>query len=82
MKQMEEQAKKRIESRLVLEAVAVAENIEVSDEEVDAEFEKMAQTYQMEFDKLKELITDAEKKSMKEDLGVKKAADLVVEQSK
>jgi trigger factor len=79
---MEEQAKKRIESRLVLEAVAVAENIEVSDEEVDAEFEKMAQTYQMEFDKLKELITDAEKKSMKEDLGVKKAADLVVEQSK
>lgn len=82
LKQMEGQALKRIQSRLVLEAVAKAENIEVTEEEVNAEFEKMATAYQMEFEKLKEMITEVEKTNMKEDLSVQKAADFVVEASK
>ena len=82
MAQMEDQATKRIQSRLVLEAIAKAESVEVSDEEVNAEFEKMAQAYQMEFEKLKEMISDVEKDNMKEDLSVQKAAELVVELSK
>lgn len=82
LKQMEEQAKKRIQSRLVLEAVAVAENVQVSEEEIEEEFEKMAQSYKMEFDQLKEMITDAERENMKEDLSVKKAADLLTELNK
>ena len=82
LKQMEGQALKRIQSRLVLEAVAKAENIEVTEDEINAEFEKMAVAYQMEFDKLKEMITDVERTNMKEDLSVQKAADFVVEASK
>ncbi len=77
MEQMQPQALKRIQSRLVLEAVAKAENIEVSDADVDAEIEKMAGMYQMEVDKLKELISDKERTSMKADIAVSKAAEFV-----
>ena len=82
LKQMEAQALKRIQSRLVLEAIAKAEKIEVTEDEINAEFEKMAASYQMDFEKLKEMITDAERTNMKEDLSVQKAADFVVEASK
>ena len=77
--QMKPQAKKRIESRLVLEAVAAAENIEIGDEEIEAEMTRMAEAYKMELDKLKELISDDEKKNMREDLSIKKAVELVTE---
>ena len=60
MEDLEPQALKRIQSRLVLEAVVAAENIEASDEEIDKELENMASMYQMEIDKLKELIGDDE----------------------
>ena len=60
------QAVKRIETRLVLEAIAKAENIEISDEKLDEEIAKMAEAYKMEADKLKEFMGDAEKKQMKE----------------
>ena len=50
---MKPQAETRIKNRLVLEAVAKAENIEVSDEEVEAEMQKMADAYKMELDKVK-----------------------------
>jgi trigger factor len=73
------QALKRIQSRLVLEAVAEAEKIEASQEEVDEELEKMASAYQMEVEKLKELIGDEEKDRIAMDLAVRKAADFVVE---
>lgn len=77
--QLEPTAMKRIQTRLVLEAVVSAENIEVSDAEMNEEFEKMAKLYNMEIEKINELMGDAEKNSMKQDLAVQKAVDLVVE---
>ena len=71
------QALKRIQSRLVLEAVAAAENLEATDEELEAEYARMAEQYKMEVDKLKELFSDADKKNIKEDLAIQKAVDLV-----
>ena len=79
MEQMKPQALKRIQSRLVLEAVAKAEDIQVSEEEVDQEIEKMAAQYQMEVEKVKEMIGEEQRKSMKEDIAVQKAVDFVTE---
>lgn len=74
------QALKRIQSRLVLEAVAKTEQIEVTEEEMEKELSNMASMYQMELDNLKELIGDKEKEQVKTDIAVQKAIDLVVEQ--
>ena len=82
MEQVKPQAEKRIKSRLVLEAVAKAENITVSDEDFDKEVEKMAEMYQMEAAKVKESIGEEGKKQMMEDLAVQKAADFVVTEAK
>lgn len=71
------QAMKRIQSRLVLEAIVKAENITVSDEELEKEIADMAAMYQMEADKLKEIIGEKEKEQMKMDLAVQKAVDVV-----
>ncbi len=76
------QALKRIQTRLVLEAVVAAENIEISDEEFDAEIAKMAESYQMEADKVVELLGDFGKKQVKEDLCISKAAEFVVTNAK
>ena len=81
MEDLEPQALKRIQSRLVLEAVVAAENIEASDEEIDKELENMASMYQMEIDKLKELIGDDEKKQIGMDLAVQKAVEFVVQEA-
>ena len=82
MEQVKPQAEKRIKSRLVLEAVAKAENITVSDEDFDKEVAKMAEMYQMEADKVKESIGEEGKKQMMEDLAVQKAAEFVVNEAK
>lgn len=66
---------------MVLEAVVAAENIEASDEEIDKELENMASMYQMEIDKLKELIGDDEKKQIGMDLAVQKAVEFVVKEA-
>lgn len=79
LEQMKPQALKRIQSRLVLEAVVAAENITASDEEIEEELKKMAEAYQMELDKVKELIGDEQKKQLADDIAVQKAADFVVE---
>lgn len=76
--QMRPEALKRIQSRLVLEAVVAAENIEVAQEDVEKEFEKMASMYQMEVEKVKEFMGDKEIAEIKKDLAVQKAADFVV----
>ena len=81
MEDLEPQALKRIQSRLGLEAVVAAENIEASDEEIDKELENMASMYQMEIDKLKELIGDDEKKQIGMDLAVQKAVEFVVKEA-
>ena len=73
------QAMKRIQSRLVLEAIVNAENITISDEELEAEINKMAETYKMEVDKVKELLGDREKKAITMDMAVQKAVDFVVD---
>jgi trigger factor len=82
LESLKPQAVKRIQSRLVLEAVAKAENIEVSEEEMEKELTEMATMYQMEADKLKELIGEKEKEQIKADIAVQKAVDFVVAQSK
>jgi len=79
LEQMKPQALKRIQSRLVLEAVVAAENITASDEDIEEELKKMAEAYQMELDKVKELIGDEQKKQLADDIAVQKAADFVVE---
>ena len=80
--QMHPQALKRIQTRLVLEEVAKAENIQVSDERLDEEIAKMAASYQMEADKLKEYMSDHDKDQMKEDLAVQEAVDFLVAEAK
>ena len=79
---MKPEAVKRIQSRLVLEAVADKENFEVTDEDVNNEINDMASAYQMEADKLKDLLTDADKENMKRDIQVKKAVEFVTENAK
>mgnify|MGYP001864287455 FL=1 len=75
--QMKPQAMKRIQTRLVLEKIAEAENIQISDERLDEEIAKMAEMYKMEADKLKEMMGDYEKDQMKKDLAVQEAVTLV-----
>lgn len=77
--QMRPQAEKRIQSRLVLEAVAKAENIEISEEAMENEIASMAENYKMEVEKLKEFIRDAELEQIKEDLAIQEAVKLVVD---
>lgn len=80
--QVRPEATTRIQSSLVLEQIAKEENIEVTDADIDAEVEKMAKAYGMEADKLKEYMGDAEKESMKKDLAITKAVDLIMDNVK
>lgn len=82
MENLKPQALKRIQCRLVLEAVVKAENIAVSEEELDKEFETMAQNYRMEKDKLVELVGEKEKEQIKMDIAVQKAVDFVRDAAK
>jgi trigger factor len=82
LEQVEPNAKKRIESRLVLEAVVKAENIEITDDDYAKELERMAESYKMELDKIKELVTEDAAKQIKEDLAISKAVDFVVSNAK
>ena len=79
LEELEPQALKRIQSRLVLEAVVAAENIEATEEDINKEVENMASMYQMEVDKLKELIGEEEKKQIGLDMAVQKAVEFVVD---
>lgn len=80
--QMKPQALKRIQTRLVLEEVVKAENLQVSDERLDEEIAKMAAAYQMEADKLKGYMSDRDKDQMKEDIAVQEAVDFLVAEAK
>ncbi len=75
--EMRPEAVKRIKNSLVLEAVAKAENIVVSDEDFEAELKKMAEMYNMELDKVKELMGDKEAEQMKGDIAIQKAVELI-----
>lgn len=76
------QAEKRIQTRLVLEAVVKAENIVASDETVEAEFKKMAEAYKMEVEQIKGLFDEDQLAQMKEDLAVQEAIDFLVAEAK
>ena len=78
---MKEQAKLNIESRLVLEAVAEAEGVTVSDEDIEKEIQTMAENYGMPLDSMKSLVTDNERKAIETDLKVRKAVDIIVDNS-
>ncbi len=82
MEQMKPDAITRIKSSLVVEAVAAAENFEVTDEEVDEEIKKMAEAYQLEVDKFKELAGDKELDSIRRDLKNRKAVKFLAENAK
>lgn len=80
--QVRPDAEKRIQSSLVLEQIAKDENIEVTDEDVDAEIEKMAGMYGMGVEQLKGYVQDAEKESMKRDIAIQKAVELIMDNVK
>lgn len=82
LEQLKPQALKRIQSRLVLEAVAAAEKMEASEEDFEEEVKSMAEIYQMETDRVKELLGENGKKQVMEDLCIKKAVEFVVENAK
>ena len=77
MENLRPQALKRIQSRLVLEAIVKAEKIEASEEDFNKELEEMSKSYNMEIEKLREAIGEEEKKSMMADLAVSKAVDFI-----
>ena len=76
--QVRPEALQRIQSSLVLEQIAKEENIVASDEDVDAELEKMAGMYGMKVEDLKTYMGDSERESMKRDIAVKKAVEFVM----
>ena len=80
--QVKPQAEERIRTRLVLEAVAKAENIEATEEDYEEELKTMAEVYQMELDKVRDLMGEREKKNILQDLVVRKAAEFVAENAK
>ena len=78
VEEMKPEAVKRIQTRLVLEAVAKAEDIQVSDEEFDAELQKMADMYKMELSQIKEFMGEFEGMQIRSDIAIQKAVDLIV----
>lgn len=82
VEQVKPQAEARIKSRLVLEAIVKAEKIEVSEEEYEEELKSMAEVYQMEVEKIKEMLPEKSAQQIKQDIAVRKAAEFAVEHAK
>ena len=82
VEQVKPQAEERIRSRLVLEAVAKAEKLEPTEEDYEEELKTMAEVYQMETDKVRDLMGEREKKGIMQDLAVRKAAEFIAENAK
>lgn len=82
LEQVKPQAMSRIQSRLVLEAVVKAENITASEEEFEEEAKTMGEAYQMDIDRVKEVLGENGRKQAMEDICVKKALKFVVENAK
>lgn len=79
LEQLKPQAERKIKSRLCMEAVAKAENITASEEDYEEEMKVMADAYRIEVDKVKEMLGEKEKKSVMEDIAVRKAIEFVAE---
>jgi trigger factor len=80
--QVRPEALSSIQSSLVLEQIAKEENIEATDEDIDAEIEKMAEGYGMKVEDIKNYLGDSERESIGRDVKMKKAADLIMENAK
>jgi len=80
--QFKDQAEAQVKSSLVLEKISAIENVEVTDEDVEKELQTMADMYGMELDKVKTLIGENEKESIKEDLKMRKTVELIASQAK
>lgn len=80
--QLKPRAVEQIRTRLTLEAIVEAEKIEVTDEELEDELKQIAEAYQMELDKIKEMIGEAEIKSIRGDIAVRKAVEFIVANAK
>ncbi|MEG2732214.1 MAG: trigger factor [Clostridium sp.] len=80
--QMEPQALRRIKTRLVLEKIVAAENVEVSEETIEHQIDSMAASYKMEPDKLRDMMGEPEREQLKQDLKVQEAVDLLVSEAK
>jgi len=79
--QMVPNAERNIKTSLVIEAVMKAENITVSDERVDEEFKKLAESYKMKYEDLMKNVTDSQKESMKKDLSFQETVDFLVSEA-
>lgn len=79
---MKPQAEKRIKTTLVLEAIKAAEGIDVTEEEVGDKLAEMAKQYNMEVDKLKELMQDKDIENLKNDIALNKVIDMLVNKAK
>lgn len=83
MNRMKEQVRpeaiQRIQSSLVLEKIAKEENIEVTEEEIDAQIEKMASVYGMAGGKMKEFLSDEDKENIERNLSMEKAVEIIME---
>ena len=77
--QMKPRALQNIQSRLVLEAVAEAEKLEATEEDLEKEYAKMAEQYKLDVDKVKEIFGEYQKEELKKDIVIQKAAELVTE---
>ena len=82
MEQVKPEATNRIKASLVLEAIAAKEKFEISEEDVEAEISKMAEMYHMEVEKIKEIMGENEKDSIKRDLSIQAAVNLITENMK
>lgn len=82
LEQIKPQAEKRIKSKLVLEAVAEAEKIEASEEDFNEELKSMAEAYQMEVEKVREMLPEKSVSEIRADIAIRKAAEFVVEKAK
>ncbi len=80
--QYKDQAKKRIEGRLVLEAIVEAEKIEINDEDREKGYQELAERYGMEADKVKDFFDEESLSGYDKDLATQKALDLLVEKAK
>ena len=82
MEQIKPQAEQKIKTQLVLEAVAKAENIEVTDDDVETEIKKIADNYKMDVEKVKETLGAGNEDAIKKDIAMQKAIDFITENSK
>ena len=75
--QMKEQALKRIQTRLVMEAIVAAESLVATEEDVEEEIKKMAEAYGMDVEQVKTYMDEEQKEQMKMNIAVQKAIDMV-----